>query len=70
MKVHSLLMGIAVLVGFSRVYLMQHFFMDVWAGALLGILSSLVSYSLVLKFFSKKMYQKSILKVLKTKPSF
>lgn len=70
MKLHSLLMGIAILVGFSRVYLMQHFLMDVWAGALLGILSSLVSYYLVLKFFSKKMHQKSILQDLKTKPSF
>lgn len=70
MKIHSLLMGIAVLVGFSRVYLMQHFLMDVWAGAVLGVLSSLLSYLLVLKFFSKKKYQKSILQELKTKPFF
>jgi len=70
MKIHWLLMGIAFLVGFSRVYLMQHFLMDVWAGALLGILSSLVSYYLVLKFFSKKVHQKSILQDLKIKPSF
>lgn len=70
MKIHSLLMGIAVLVGFSRVYLMQHFLMDIWAGALLGIFSSLVSYYLVLKFFSKKVHQKNILQDLKIKPSF
>jgi membrane-associated phospholipid phosphatase len=70
MKIHWLLMGIAFLVGFSRVYLMQHFLMDVWAGALLGVLSSLVSYMLVLKFFSKKIYQKSILQNLKPKPSY
>ena len=70
MKIHWLLMGLAFLVGFSRVYLMQHFLMDVWAGALLGVLSSLVSYRLVLKFFSKKIYQKSILQNLKPKPSY
>ncbi len=70
MKVHSLLMGIAFLVGFSRVYLMQHFLMDIWAGALLGIFSSLVSYFLVLKFFSKKRHQNSILQSLKPKPSY
>lgn len=70
LRIHSLLMGIALLVGFSRVYLMQHFLMDVWAGALLGIFSSLVSYYLVLKFFSKKIHQKSILQNLKPKPSY
>lgn len=70
MRIHSLLMGIAILVGFSRVYLMQHFLMDVWAGALLGILSSWISYHFVLKFFSRKMHQKSILQDLKIKPSF
>jgi len=70
MKVHWLLMGIAFLVGMSRVYLMQHFLMDIWAGAALGVLSSLLSYLLVLKFFSKKTYQKSIIQNLRPKPSF
>ena len=70
MKVHWLLIGIAFLVGMSRVYLMQHFLMDVWAGAVLGVLSSLLSYLLILKFFSKKTYQKSIIQNLKPKPSF
>ena len=70
MKVHWLLMGIAFLVGMSRVYLMQHFLMDIWAGAALGVLSSLLSYLLVLKFFSKKKYQKSIIQNLRPKPSF
>ncbi len=70
MKIHWLLMGIAFLVGFSRVYLMQHFLMDVWAGALLGIFSSLISYFIVLKVFSKKIYQKNILQSLKPKPSY
>lgn len=70
MKVHWLLMGIAFLIGMSRVYLMQHFLMDIWAGAALGVLSSLLSYLLVLKFFSKKTYQKSIIQNLRPKPSF
>lgn len=70
MKVHRLLTGIAFLVGMSRVYLMQHFLMDIWAGAALGVLSSLLSYLLVLKFFSKKTYQKSIIQNLRPKPSF
>lgn len=69
-KLHYLLMGFAFFVGLSRVYLMQHFLMDIWAGALLGIFSSLLSYILVLKFFSKKTYQKGILQDFKLKPSF
>jgi membrane-associated phospholipid phosphatase len=68
-KIHSLVMGIAFLVGFSRVYLMQHFLMDVWAGALLGIFSSLISYFIVLNVFSKKEHQTSFFKKLKGKPS-
>jgi len=44
--------------------------MDIWAGAALGVLSSLLSYLLVLKFFSKKTYQKSIIQNLRPKPSF
>ena len=70
MKVHSLLMGIAFLVGFSRVYLMQHFLMDIWAGALLGIGSTLIAYFIVLKAFSKKEFQLGILQKLKLKPIF
>jgi membrane-associated phospholipid phosphatase len=68
-KIHSLVMGIAFLVGFSRVYLMQHFLMDVWVGALLGIFSSLISYFIVLNVFSKKEHQTSFFKKLKGKPS-
>ena len=69
MKIHSLVIGIAFLVGFSRVYLMQHFLMDVWAGALLGIGSTMFSYFIVLKVFSKKEHQTSIFQKLKGKPS-
>jgi membrane-associated phospholipid phosphatase len=48
---------------------MQHFLMDVWAGALLGIFSSLISYFIVLNVFSKKEHQTSFFKKLKGKPS-
>jgi membrane-associated phospholipid phosphatase len=35
---------IALLVAFSRVYLMQHFFIDTYFGALLGVLTSIIVY--------------------------
>lgn len=41
---------LAVIAGFSRVYLMQHFFEDVLAGAVVGIFSALVVIFLVRKF--------------------
>lgn len=41
---------IAVIAGFSRIYLMQHFFEDVLAGAIVGIFSALVVIFLVRKF--------------------
>lgn len=34
--VHILCFFIALMVGFSRIYLLQHFFMDIYAGAILG----------------------------------
>ena len=63
-------MAIAFLVGFSRVYLMQHFLVDIWAGALLGIGSTMAAYFIVLKTFSKKEFQTSVFQKLKGKPSF
>jgi membrane-associated phospholipid phosphatase len=69
-KIHAFLMGIASIVGLSRVYLMQHFLMDIWAGAILGVVSTLAAYFIVLKLFSKKEFQKGILQELKRKPSY
>ena len=43
----------ATLVAFSRVYLMQHFFVDVYIGSILGVLASLVTYK-SLEFFNKQ----------------
>lgn len=48
---------IALLGGYSRIYLAQHFFEDVYAGAWLGVLSTLIVYVL----FEKKLAQKASL---------
>lgn len=42
---------LAIIAGFSRVYLMQHFFEDVLAGAVVGIFSAMLVIILVNKFF-------------------
>ncbi len=36
----------ATLVAFSRVYLMQHFFVDVYIGAIIGVLSALIVHKI------------------------
>lgn len=54
------LLGVAVLVGFSRIYLMQHFLSDVLAGSLLGVISSYLGRWITLKYFSRKKYRKSL----------
>jgi len=43
----ALLMLIAILVGLSRVYLLQHFFIDIYFGSLLGFLNGLIVYTLM-----------------------
>jgi len=44
------LLMLAVLVGFSRVYLMQHFFFDIYVGSMVGVLSTWMSIYLVERF--------------------
>lgn len=39
--------GIALLVGFSRMYLVQHFFEDVYSGALLGLGLGMLAYTIL-----------------------
>jgi len=41
------LMIIALLVGLSRIYLLQHFFIDIYFGSLIGFLNGLIIYSLM-----------------------
>lgn len=55
-----ILLGIAILTGFSRVYLMQHFLPDVIAGSALGVASAYGGRWLTIKYFSKKKYRKSL----------
>ncbi|MEL6975467.1 MAG: phosphatase PAP2 family protein [Bacteroidota bacterium] len=43
------LLGLGLIVGLSRVYLIQHFFIDVYFGILFGTLSSVVGYYLIKK---------------------
>jgi membrane-associated phospholipid phosphatase len=42
----ALLMAVALLVGYSRIYLLQHFLVDVTGGAILGSLSAAIVYYL------------------------
>ncbi len=39
-----LILAVAFLVGYSRIYLSQHFPVDVWAGAMIGIFSGILVY--------------------------
>lgn len=40
---------VALLVGYSRIYLSQHFFEDVYAGSLIGICTTFIVYYLIQK---------------------
>lgn len=53
---------IAWLVGYSRVYLSQHFLVDITAGSLLGIFFSMLAYHFVMRS-NKQWLDKSIIKL-------
>jgi membrane-associated phospholipid phosphatase len=38
---------LALVVGYSRIYLSQHFFQDVYAGSLIGVVSTIIIYILI-----------------------
>lgn len=65
-KLHlqPLLFILAVLVGFSRIYLMQHFWVDVYVGSALGLIAALLGRWVTGFLFSGKKYQRGLL----TKP--
>ena len=66
LKVMFLVM--AVLVGYSRIYLSQHFAIDVLAGSVIGIFSAWITYGLLLKT-DRKWKKHSLREVfLKKKP--
>lgn len=54
---------LSVLVGFSRIYMLQHFFVDVYAGAFLGIFSLLLTIWLTedrMHFLKRGIFDRSI----------
>ncbi|AWW30496.1 phospholipid phosphatase [Echinicola strongylocentroti] len=53
---------IAVLIAFSRVYLMQHFIADVLAGSVLGVGSAMTSRAIVRHYFRGKTYKRGLLR--------
>jgi membrane-associated phospholipid phosphatase len=61
------LLLIGCLIGFSRVYLMQHFFLDVWAGSIVGVSSALIGREITIRYFSTVPFKKSIFKKPKPK---
>lgn len=50
----------ACLIGFSRVYLMQHFFLDIWAGSVVGVSSALIGREITIRYFSSKPFRRSV----------
>ncbi len=54
--VQLLLFFAATLGAYSRIYLSQHFAMDVFAGLLVGVLSTLAAYAIFYRFQDKKWY--------------
>ena len=54
--IQLLLFALATLGAYSRIYLSQHFAMDVFAGLLVGVLSTLASYAIFYRFQDKKWY--------------
>ncbi len=64
---------LALLVGISRIYLLQHFFMDVYAGAIFGIASLYISIwilDLKLMLNQKDWFNTDVLSLLKKKVKF
>lgn len=53
------LVTLGLIVGFSRIYLVQHFYVDVYFGMLFGILSTILAYLIVRKY-PRKWYSNQI----------
>lgn len=48
-----LLFFVAFLVGYSRIYLMQHFFIDVYMGAIIGVFIAILGWNTASKYWLK-----------------
>ncbi|ERM81759.1 hypothetical protein P872_19080 [Rhodonellum psychrophilum GCM71 = DSM 17998] len=65
-KIQRMMLILAIGIGLSRVYLMQHFFGDIWMGAALGLVATLAAREVTLRYFSGKKLKKPF---IKTKPA-
>ena len=54
-----ILLTLGLVVGLSRIYLVQHFFVDVYFGILFGTLSSILAY-LIIRRFPKKWHARQV----------
>lgn len=65
--VQLLLFIAAALGGYSRIYLSQHFALDVLAGTLVGLLITLICYAIFYRFEEEKWYNYRILHLIQKK---
>ncbi|MEO1050424.1 MAG: phosphatase PAP2 family protein [Bacteroidota bacterium] len=56
----TLLLAVALIVGASRIYLAQHFYVDTVVGALIGSVSSAFVYRMIQKWQGKAWFDKSV----------
>ncbi len=62
----SVLFVVALVIGFTRIYLLQHFFLDVYVGSVLGVMSTLIIIWLldhVLFLEKRTLFSKPIYKI-------
>ncbi len=52
---------LAIIIGFSRIYLMQHFFADVYAGAIIGYISTLLAYYVAVNYGKSPKFEKRLI---------
>lgn len=59
-KYSTLFLAIAILVGYSRIYLAQHFLDDVFVGALIGLISAIFCWLIFQKLFVRILNRQKI----------
>jgi membrane-associated phospholipid phosphatase len=72
-RISLLCLCTAILVGYSRIYLAQHFLQDVIAGAITGSIFGLLSFYLIQQakpFKFAKLYRKRQLEYIQTQPEY